>query len=127
VQITEQQLFDYISCPVKYDIKYNKNIDIDEPISMNILLNKMFHFFSINLLNQKVLTPNQLKNKWDSTCNLYPAYIDTKKNLIGIDYILKMHNWAKNNEMTVLDIDTNYSIVVDDIELQGCISARRYN
>jgi len=123
VQITEQQLFDYISCPVKYDIKYNKGINIAEPISMNIILNKIFNFFSINLLNQTVLTPNQLKNKWDSICNLYPNYIDTKKNLTGLDYILRMYNWAKKNEITVLDIDTNYSITVDDIELQGCISA----
>jgi hypothetical protein len=119
LKITEQQLFDYIECPAKYDMKYTKGIDLQEPISLSRLLNKVAKYFYINLLNGKVCSINDLKNKWDSICKANPDYVDPKKNLAGVGMIVNMVNWASRNKITVLDVDTKYTIVIDGDEIEG--------
>ena len=37
INLTEQQFFDYITCPAKYDMKYNKKIILQQVIDSSIL------------------------------------------------------------------------------------------
>ena len=108
--ITEQQLFDYISCPALYDFRHNKNIRIIDPVSMPKLLKKVAKYFYFNLLGGKVPSGNDLKKKWDSICNINPDYIDAKKNLEGLGFIMKLLQWASGEQIIVIDIDSQYNL-----------------
>lgn len=121
--LTEQQLFDYITCPALYDVKHNKNIQIDEPVSTSKLLNKVAKFFYVSLLNGKVPSSSDLKKKWDSICSQHIGYMDSKRNLEGISLIMKLLQWASSEEIRVVDIDSQYRTMfksdIGPVELAG--------
>lgn len=119
MKLTEQQLFEYIFCPARYDIKFNKKIDIEEHISMPILLNKVSRYFFVNLLNGKIPSIQELKSKWDSICTANLERVDAKTNIEGWGLIINMINWASRNKIVVLDMDTMYNISIGDVELSG--------
>jgi hypothetical protein len=121
MKMTEQQMFDYMFCPAKFEMRHIRGIDIPEPVTMQRLLNKVAKYFYMNLFNGKVCTMNEIKGKWDSICTAYPDYIDQKKALLGWGLIINLLKWASGNEISILDIDTNYNIVVDGVELVGCM------
>lgn len=118
ITITENQLFDYIKCPAFYDMKYNKKLPIVESESMSKLLSKVSKYFYLNLLNQKICSAHELKNKWSSVCegdgNLQP-----KKVMEGASLILKLLNWAHSEEPVVLDLDTPYKLSIGEVEVLG--------
>lgn len=125
--INEQQLFDYITCPAMYDVKHNKHIQIGETVSTAKLLNKVAKYFYVNLLNGKVPSSNDLKKKWDSVCNQYIDYVDSKKSLEGMGLIMKLLQWAGSEEIIVVDIDSPYRLMfksnIGPIELIGDMGA----
>jgi len=119
VNLTEQQLSEYIQCPAKFDIVYNKKIEIEEPINLTKLLSKAIKFFYVNLFNEKVISLNELKSKWDSICRMHPTYIDADKNIKGWSMLTNVYNWAAENKIYIADIDTSYKIVYQDVALTG--------
>jgi hypothetical protein len=119
-KMTEQQMFDYMYCPAKFEIKHVKGIDIGEPVTIPKLLNKVSKYFYVNLLDKKIATVNELKAKWDRICYENQGVVDTKKNLVGMGMIINLINWASRERIVILDVDTKYNIVIDDIQLVGC-------
>lgn len=122
MKISEQQLMDYMFCPAKFELKYVKGFAIEEPPSLSKLLNKVAKYFYINLFNGKACSSSELKNKWDSICKQNPDVIDPKKNIAGMGMILNLLRWAQNEQIMILDIDTRYNIVLDDLEVEGCMN-----
>ncbi len=123
MKLTEQQLFDYIYCPVKYDIKYNKRIDITDLITMPMLVNAVVQYFFSNLVNGKVMTYEQLKKKWDNICEKHEDIMDSKKAIAGWATIVKVTQWAEQQKLIVGDVNVNYSFPVNDIVFCGTIDA----
>lgn len=119
MKITEQQFFDYMHCPALFEMKHIRNIPLEEQISSPKLLNRVAKYFYLNLLNGKICTTSELKKKWDSICQGYEDKIDAKKILEGMGLIMKLYNWASNEQAVVLDINTPYIIRVGDTELVG--------
>lgn len=119
MQLTEQQLFDYIDCPAKYHIKYNMKIDIQEEVSLPILLKKVSNYFYLNLMNGILPTINQIKKKWDTICEQYQ--LDNKKVLTGWGYILKLIQWAEEQKICVADVSARYMIALGKVQLIGNI------
>lgn len=121
MKLTEQQIFDYIFCPAKYQMKYIRGQELAEAVTMQKLISKVSKYFYFNLLNGKVCSMNELKSKWDSVCQQYPYYMDGKKNLDGYGKIISLVRWAANEEINVGDVDQSYRIVIDNIEVSGSI------
>ncbi len=119
VTITEQQFFDFISCPAMFEMKYIKKIPCQESTSNSRLLERVGKYFYFNLLNKKICSNSELKNKWDSICQANKDEINSKKVMEGISLITKFALWAQNERLVVLDIDTKYSIQVENIEVIG--------
>lgn len=119
----EDQIFDYIKCPAYYDMAYNKKIPISDEVSMQILLNIVVDYFYSNLLNKKILTIDELKRKWDSICEKNKNYIDNKKNLEGINYIINFARWSANNKILLADFKSQYEINIASISIIGNINA----
>lgn len=121
MQLTEQQLFDYIHCPAKYHIKYNMKIDLQEEVSLPKLLKKVSNYFFLNLLNGKLLSIEQLKKKWDSICEQYSQFLDNKKIITGWGYIIKLTQWAEQQQLCIGDVSAPYMIPLKDIQISGNI------
>lgn len=121
MQITEQQIFDYIFCPTKYDIKYNRGIPIQDPISMPRLLRKVSKFFYLQLVNGKVPSLNELKGKWDNVCKANSDFIDSKKNIAGWGLIIQLVEWARREQIMVVDVDTPFKLISGPVEVTGQI------
>lgn len=86
---------------------------------MQKLLDKVATYFYLNIFNGHVPDTRELKNKWDSICRVNADYIDAKRNLDGWGLIVNLVNWAHRNEIFVLDVNTQYNLVVDDNEIVG--------
>lgn len=121
MDITEHQLFDYITCPAYYDMKYNKNIMHNEEPSMQKLLSIVSNHFFSGLLDKRVCSMNELKKKWDSVCEKNKDYINSKRNLDGMNYIVNFGRWASNRQLLLADFDSSYTITVDDIHVHGTL------
>lgn len=121
MNLTENQMFDYIACPAYYDMKYNKKINVQkEPTMQRLLDNVTRHFYS-NLLNKKICSMDELKRKWDSVCSKNEEYINSKRNLEGMNYIINFARWAANNKVVLVDFESDYTVTVDDIKVHGSI------
>lgn len=123
IKITEQQLHDYIKCPVYYDIKYNSKLSLNEGHTLQTLLGKVAKYFYFHLLNGKICTLSELKTKWDSICGQYPDVIDAKANLEGFAMIHRMLLWAQRENLKLLDFETKYTINTKTVELSGNLPA----
>lgn len=119
--ITEEQLFDYITCPCYYDMKYNKGIPVSKEVTMQSLLDQVSRHFYSNLLNKKVCSMDELKRKWDSICEKNKEFINSKRNIEGMNYIINFARWASENKLILADFDSTYSIFLDGVEVQGTI------
>lgn len=112
--ITEEQLFNYISCPLKYDLIYNKKLNIGEPKTLPRLLAPIEKFLFINILNGKVPHINELKKKWDNTCSDNEDYIDDRKCINGLGLIISLYNWVYANKIIILSCSSKYEITTSN-------------
>ena len=122
MNIKEEELFNYINCPTFYDLAYNKHIPLKDNLSMQTLLDTVTHYFYSNLINGKVCTMDELKNKWDSICDKNKYYIDSKKNLEGINYIINFARFIVDYKPNIIDFEKYYEVDIDGIILNGNIS-----
>ena len=122
MNINEEEFFDYIKCPAYYDMKYNKNIPATKPKTMQGLLNIVVNYFFTNLLNKKICTMNELKRKWDSICENNKDYINSKRNLEGINYLINFAKWAANNQIVLIDFASEYLVPIEGAVLIGNIN-----
>lgn len=121
--LTEQQLFDYIYCPAKYDMKYNKKIVIEDAFSINSILNtvsKYFYFYVVN--NLKTPTMNMITTKFESLAKPYMDIISTKQYTDAIFQLRNFYNWACSNQIAVIDSDVRYMITHKETILEGIMN-----
>lgn len=122
MKITEQQLFDYISCPVKYSLKYKSKIIVQEEVTPNKLLTQMTKYFYISLANGKMPTLKQMQSKLDSLCEVNKEIITPKKSVEMWAQVYNFYNWACDNQIAVLDTDTKYAIALGSNIIEGAMN-----
>lgn len=121
MNITEDQLFDYIKCPAFYDMKYNKNFKTEEYKSVNEFLKPVANFYFTSIFNKRVPSGAELKGKWDTICRKNPIHIDTKKNIEGMGLLINLERWGNNNKLYLAEFNTGYTVKIGDIEVRGTI------
>lgn len=118
IKITETQLFDWMNCPALFEMKYVKQLPITaKKQTVSTLLGKVSSYFYIQLLNGKVCSLAELKRKWDSIAETHS--LSQKEVLEGMHEIAKFGNWMGHEQPIVLDINTPYTIVIGNVEIQG--------
>lgn len=123
IKLTEQQIVDYLYCPAKYDMKYNKGMDFPDYVNLKMAVMIVAKYFCTHLMNNKILTPGELKKKWDIVCNQYIDFFkaDPKRSLMGMSYLTAMYEYFKQNKINVIDVDTSYFLKIGNVELTGCM------
>lgn len=104
VSYTEQQIFDYIKCPLRYDSQYNLKIVPENHPSFAQLLNVTTSAFLLSLMSDKVMSTGLLKRKWDVICEANQDIISPQKCLEGLTALLNMYRWAENEQLIVSDL-----------------------
>ncbi len=107
-KLTEHELFDYISCPIYYDLKYNSKLNFKPIPTMNRLLNQVVNGFAANMMNDRILSPYHLKVQWDGICGRNQNYITEAKAIEGLKQINQFYSWASNTQLNIVDIGGKY-------------------
>jgi hypothetical protein len=121
--LTEQQLFDYIFCPAKYDLKYNKKIIIEDSFSINNILNKVSKYFYLYVVNNmKTPTMNMISSKFDSLMKPYMDITSNKQYTDALFQLRNFYNWACSNQIAVIDSDVRYVIRHKETIIEGVMN-----
>ena len=134
IVITEEQVFNYIRCPLHYDTVYNKKIVLEKEKTFYGLLKKLATKFLTLLSSGKVMTSSSLKSAWDKIYEQNQDVIPQNRMLEGLDLLMKMYRWAEKVELRVVDQKIPYSIGIDSrigrIDFRGhidCVAADKDN
>ena len=122
MSITEQQLFDYMFCPVKYYLKYKSKIVVQEEVTINKLLTQITKYFYNSVANGKLPTLKQMQTKLDSLCEANKETITPKKSIEMWGQVYNFYNWACDNQIAVIDTDTKYVITLGEHIVEGTMS-----
>lgn len=116
--IRENDLLNYISCPVKYSISKN-GYDLNKK-SYNYFLHEMFNFMmgiysydNINNLEEKA------RKKWDNICTQNKDIITPKNVIEGWGKIYKVYEYIIYNKPKIIDLDVPYEININHTLLTG--------
>lgn len=121
--LSEKQLFDYIYCPAKYDMKYNKKIIIEDTFSINKILEKVSKFFYLYIMeNKKIPSFNIISNKFESLSKNYIDIISSKKYTDSLFQLKNFYNWACSNQIVVIDSDVKYMLKHNNILIEGIMN-----
>lgn len=119
MKLTEQQLFDFLYCPVKYALKYKNKIIVGEEVTINKLLNQVTKYFYNSVANGKVPTLRQMQSKLDSLCEANKEIVTPKKAVEMWGQVYNFYNWACDNKISVVDTDTKYAITLGEHIIEG--------
>lgn len=123
ITLTEQQFFDYIFCPCKYDLKYNRKISTSNPVTINGLLNQVSKFFYMHVLNNlKTPSLNMLTAKFESLFQTNSDVLSVKQYNEGLFLLRNFYNWACDSQIAVIDPDIKYIINHNGTILEGIMN-----
>lgn len=120
VTISEKQIFQYIKCPILYDIQYNKSLDVSASLTIKNQLKSLIDYFLFQLYDGKIPSMNDLKKKWDILMKEIGS-ADPKKAIEGLGTLINIYNWAHKNKLTVVDINSKYTKRFGEYEVEGAI------
>lgn len=122
MKLTEQQLFDYSYCPVKYYLKYKAKIILPEEITINKLLIQVSNYFYTCVANGRVPTLKQMQKKLDAICEIHKDIINPKKSVEMWAQVYNFYNWACDNKIAVIDTNTRYAITLGEHIIEGTMN-----
>lgn len=91
MELSLDEIHTYLQCPATYYFKYVQGEKVEDPLSVTYskALHKTINHFYYNMLNGRVLTAKQLKDKWGS------IWSDVRGDSMNLtDDILKEHQTA---------------------------------
>ena len=109
--IKESDLLNFISCPIKYMVYKNNNIN--EPDTYNTLLHKSYKWI-INDYNYNGLEglDARIKKHWDKICIQHQNEILPKKVIEGWGMLYRVYELLRDKHIEVLDVDIPYHIEI---------------
>jgi hypothetical protein len=109
--IKESDLLNFISCPIKYMVYKNNNIN--EPDTYNTLLHKSYKW-TINDYNYNGLEglDARIKKHWDKVCIQHQNEILPKKVIEGWGMLYRVYELLRDKHVEVLDVDIPYHIEI---------------
>lgn len=121
--LSEQQIYDYIDCPIKYAIMHQDKLPIPEHVTMGVLLTRIANAFCLSLLNGVVQEPAWLKKKWDMYARKYKRFMSDKRILTGIQQLHSFWKYCQRTELQIVDIQTAFAIKFPSVEVRGALGA----
>lgn len=124
IEITEDQLLDFIRCPVRYDSIYNAKFIPQGQPSLSFYLKKIENAFFAMLMDGQAPSMDFLKRRWDQICEENPDYLTPQKCIEGIGQIAKLYRWAERQELMIADMNSMYRLEFRSGSLLVILSGR---
>lgn len=111
MQIKEQELFEYIKCPLRYQIIKNGNTLNDTKTFKGMCYEAINSYINAKHNGMKA-DANTLKRKWDSIAEagVNSGILNPKKTLDGWGLIYRTYEYLNLYNIQFLDVNTSYSI-----------------
>ena len=123
MKITEQQLFDYISCPAMYQYKHEQGIDLYQSKTVkDLLITTANYFYTYVFENKKTPTLKVLSNKFEALYLKHKQDIPEKKYNEGLLSLRNFYNWACSEKIVVADSCMPYNLTYKGVSLTGILS-----
>lgn len=123
--LTEDQLFDYLFCPVYYGIRFNSKIKVERAVTMPKLVQRVINAFCMKLMNGEVMRMDIMKRKWDMLCKENPIVMTPEKIREGYSHLNRFYLWAAKNELRIATMGDPYvirqKIGADYLEYHGSL------
>ena len=120
MELTEQQMFDYIYCPALYDFKYNKNVVLEKPKKISDLVNQVCNYFFMYIIEfKKVPSLAMLSNKYEKLYLKDKELFDDSKYTSGLFLLRNFYNWACQEKLTPFSPNMPFALTIDDIKING--------
>lgn len=119
--ISEQQLFDYMKCPALYYYKYIKKFKVPEKVTTHSLLTKVMKYFLIQIQNGQIPSLKEIQRRWDLAYAHHKDIIKEEKIVSGWQKLIKFVEWFSSEKILVADVNTPYSIDVQNVTIKGNI------
>ena len=101
--ITEAQMFDYIMCPVRYDLAYTKGVRLSGKPTVKSLLTRVSNYFYLHILEHKdVPSLNLLSRKYESFYKKDFQNLTDKEYTDGLFMLRNFYNWACDEQLIVI-------------------------
>lgn len=121
--ISEQQFFDYITCPAMYDMKYNKGMFLNDAPSLKKVLEKAsIAFYNQALNTRRAPSFSFLTQKYESLFKPYIGVIPEKKYNDGLFLLRNFYYWASSNRIVVIDSSAKYTLTYKGNILEGIMN-----
>lgn len=128
LKLTETQLLDYIKCPNLFYLKYLSRIPYKESKTYKDCIKNLMYAYLGRLLDGKVLTLKEIKNKWDRIIDENEELFNENKVLEGIGYMNILDHYCRTHQVIIADINTPYQVnFKDNIAVTGNLGPLRYN
>ena len=86
--LTEEQLMDYLYCPVFYGLRFNSKLKVERAVTMPKLVQRVINAFCSKLRDGEVMRMDIVKRKWDMLCKEYLGDVYTiRQKLDNGDYL----------------------------------------
>jgi len=121
--LTEKELFEFIKCPVRYDL-YSKGYDIDGENKLKDYMQLVMNNYYTKIKTQPH-SYNILRNKWDSILKNDEAFASVKSNYMsGLAMINLINMYFEKNNVEFLDTNTPYTIEIEGsgVSLKGVMN-----
>lgn len=142
MELSLQQIYDYLSCPLKYRFRYVNNLEVEEAkyVLFKKYIHKMVYFFYYAVMGGWIPTAKQMKDKWaalwkelqeqpDVTEFLLKerkpkvAQFKTKESdryhLIGFEMVHHFYRQYKDNPGIPIAVDHEFRVPISGIKVIG--------
>lgn len=111
MEIKEKELFEYIKCPIRYELIHKGNILNDKKTFKTMCYEAINSYINATVNDMKA-DATTLKRKWDSIAQsgINDGILTPKKVLDGWGMIYRTYEYIKNNNITFLDVNTTYNL-----------------
>lgn len=108
--LTEEQLMDYLYCPVFYGLRFNSKLKVERAVTMPKLVQRVINAFCSKLRDGEVMRMDIVKRKWDMLCKEYPEVMTQENIREGYGHLNRFYRWAAREELRVATLGDVYTI-----------------
>ena len=111
VELTTEQLEDYVSCPNKFYLTYVKGIRSRHKSDIKEILENVRDNIMYTLMEGKIPTKTKLNNLYNKLLIEKHCKMDADSVLKGAAWVNILHNWCCTQMLRIADIGTPFELV----------------
>ena len=127
IELTIDQLMEYIHCPNYFYLKYMSRIPLKNIPTYKDLLHQIINMYIGRLLNGKIMPMSEAKKHWDKLVDEYPSSLSSKNIIEGLGILNQIDHYCRNNKVVIADLNSPFqNVFSNNIIIKGLLGPIRY-